>query len=158
VNRFTDGSQIEHFVMAVTPARIMRAHGVGRHSPARENATGIINLSVKIGPKLLELLHELVPAARVIGLLVNQADTALAQVQLRAIQSAASTLGLELQVLNASTSYPVVSPYRELRSSLSDMRLSDLAVGSDSRNRTILCAFRSRTGRNQPSNSKCGFR
>jgi DNA polymerase-1 len=54
-------------------------------------------------------------------------------------------------------SYPVVSPYRELRSSLSDMRLSDLAVGSDSRNRTILSAFRSRTGRNQPSNSKYIF-
>jgi DNA-binding LacI/PurR family transcriptional regulator len=39
---------------------------------------------------------------RVIGLLVNQADTALAQAQLPAIQSAANTLGLELQVLNAS--------------------------------------------------------
>jgi putative tryptophan/tyrosine transport system substrate-binding protein len=67
------------------------------------NVTGITNLSVEIGPKRLELLHELVPAARVIGLLVNQADTALAQAQLRAIQSAANTLGLELQVLNAST-------------------------------------------------------
>ena len=54
-------------------------------------------------------------------------------------------------------SYPVVSPYRELRSSLSDMRLNDLAVGRDGRNRTILSAFRSRTGRNQPGNSKYIF-
>jgi hypothetical protein len=46
---------------------------------------------------------------------------------------------------------------RELRSSLSDLRLNDLAVGSDGRNRTILSAFRSRTGRNQPSNSKYIF-
>jgi putative ABC transport system substrate-binding protein len=69
------------------------------------NVTGITNLSVEIGPKRLELLHELVPAARVIGLLVNQADTVLAQAHLRAIQSAANTLGLELQVLNASSEY-----------------------------------------------------
>jgi DNA polymerase I len=54
-------------------------------------------------------------------------------------------------------SYPVVSPYRELRSSLSDMRLNDLAVGNDGRNRTILSAFRSRTGRNQPSNTRFIF-
>ena len=54
-------------------------------------------------------------------------------------------------------SYPVVSPYRELRSSLADLRLNDLAVGSDGRNRTILSAFRSRTGRNQPSNTRFIF-
>src|SRR5262249_40605571 len=40
---------------------------------------------------------------------------------------------------------------------LSDLRLNDLAVGRDGRNRTILSAFRSRTGRNQPSNSKYIF-
>jgi DNA polymerase family A len=53
--------------------------------------------------------------------------------------------------------YPSVSPLRELRSALSDLRLNDLAVGHDGRNRTILSTFRSRTGRNQPSNSKFIF-
>src|SRR5947207_8708738 len=53
--------------------------------------------------------------------------------------------------------HPQVSPMRELRSALSDLRLNDLAVGSDGRNRTILSAFRSRTGRNQPSNTKYIF-
>ena len=53
--------------------------------------------------------------------------------------------------------YPAVSPLRELRSSLSDLRLNDLAVGKDGRNRTILSAFRARTGRNQPSNTKFIF-
>jgi DNA polymerase family A len=53
--------------------------------------------------------------------------------------------------------YPRVSPLRELRSALADLRLNDLAVGSDHRNRTILSVFRSRTGRNQPSNSKFIF-
>jgi hypothetical protein len=50
--------------------------------------------------------------------------------------------------------YPKIAPLRELRSSLSAMRLADLAVGADGRNPTILSAFRARTGRNQPSNSK----
>ena len=53
--------------------------------------------------------------------------------------------------------YPEISPLRELRSALSDLRLNDLAVGSDGRNRTMLSAFRARTGRNQPSNSKFIF-
>jgi hypothetical protein len=53
--------------------------------------------------------------------------------------------------------WPSVAPMRELRSALSDMRLADLAVGSDGRNRTILSAFRSRTGRCQPSNTRYIF-
>jgi DNA polymerase I len=57
----------------------------------------------------------------------------------------------------AARAYPLVAPYRELRSALADLRLNDLAVGHAGRNRTILSAFRSRTGRNQPSNSKYIF-
>jgi DNA polymerase I len=53
--------------------------------------------------------------------------------------------------------YPIVSPMRELRSSLSDLRLNDLAVGGDGRNRTILSAFRARSGRNAPSNTRFIF-
>lgn len=48
--------------------------------------------------------------------------------------------------------YPEVAPMRELRGALSGMRLEDLAVGEDGRNRTILSAFRSSTSRCQPSN------
>ena len=54
-------------------------------------------------------------------------------------------------------SYPQVAPLRELRSALSELRLNDLAVGRDWRNRTLLSPFRARTGRNQPSNSKFIF-
>jgi hypothetical protein len=57
----------------------------------------------------------------------------------------------------AARAHPCVAPLRELRSSLSELRLSDLAVGQDGRNRCVLSAFRSRTGRNQPSNSKFIF-
>ena len=53
--------------------------------------------------------------------------------------------------------YPAVAPLRELRHTLGEMRLESLAVGSDSRNRTLLSPFASRTSRNQPSNSKFIF-
>jgi hypothetical protein len=53
--------------------------------------------------------------------------------------------------------HPVISPLRELRNSLSDLRLNDLAVGHDGRNRCLLSTFRARTGRNQPSNSRFIF-
>jgi putative tryptophan/tyrosine transport system substrate-binding protein len=51
----------------------------------------------------LELLHELVPTATVMALLVNPADTTLAETQSREVLLAAHTLGLELHVLNASS-------------------------------------------------------
>ena len=50
-----------------------------------------------------------------------------------------------------------VSPIRELRASLSEMRLSNLYVGDDGRNRCLLSPFSASTGRNQPSNSKFIF-
>ncbi len=53
--------------------------------------------------------------------------------------------------------HPAVTPLRELRVALSQMRLSALAVGRDGRNRCLISAFRSRTGRNQPSNSQFAF-
>ncbi|EMI17379.1 DNA polymerase I [Rhodopirellula maiorica SM1] len=53
--------------------------------------------------------------------------------------------------------YPQVSPLRELRHALSEMKLEKLAVGSDGRNRVMLSPFASRSGRNQPSNNKFIF-
>src|SRR3984893_8875181 len=54
--------------------------------------------------------------------------------------------------------FPIVSPIRELRHAMSTMRLfSDLQIGEDGRNRAMLSAFGSKTGRNQPSNAKFIF-
>ena len=53
--------------------------------------------------------------------------------------------------------YPAVSPLRELRHALGEMRLNDIPIGPDGRNRTLISPFRSITGRNQPSNSKFLF-
>jgi DNA polymerase family A len=53
--------------------------------------------------------------------------------------------------------HPQLAPLRELRSALSRMRLSNLTVGDDGRNRCMLSMFSSKTGRNQPSNSRSIF-
>jgi hypothetical protein len=53
--------------------------------------------------------------------------------------------------------YPVLQPLRELRHALGEMRLNELAVGRDGHNRCLLSAFRARTSRNQPSNTKYIF-
>lgn len=53
--------------------------------------------------------------------------------------------------------HPQIAPLHELRHSLSQLRLNELAVGSDSRSRCLLSPFRSKTGRNQPSNTRFIF-
>ena len=60
-------------------------------------------MNAEILPKRLELLHELLPTARVLALLVNPTDAAYAEMQSREVLAAAHALGLELRVLNAST-------------------------------------------------------
>ena len=67
------------------------------------NITGVTSLNLEVAPKLLELLHEMVPNdATVIGLLVNPANSAQAEATTRETQVAARRLGLELHVLHAS--------------------------------------------------------
>jgi putative tryptophan/tyrosine transport system substrate-binding protein len=67
------------------------------------NLTGVTTLNVELGPKRLELLHELIPAVTSIGVLVNPTNPIVAESQLRDLQAAASTLGLQLHLLYAST-------------------------------------------------------
>jgi putative tryptophan/tyrosine transport system substrate-binding protein len=66
------------------------------------NLTGVTSLNVEVGPKRLELLHELVPTASVIVFLVNP-TSALTEANTKSVQAAAHVLGLQLHVLNAST-------------------------------------------------------
>jgi hypothetical protein len=58
---------------------------------------------------------------------------------------------------NMSKRYPAVQPLHELRKTLGELKLNKLAVGRDSRNRTILSPFAAKTGRNQPSTTKFVF-
>jgi putative ABC transport system substrate-binding protein len=77
------------------------------------NVTGATSLNTEIGPKRLELLHELVPAVTVIGLLLNPASPT-AETYSRDAQAAARSLGLELHVLNASTEREIDAVFRAL--------------------------------------------
>jgi putative ABC transport system substrate-binding protein len=67
------------------------------------NLTGITGLQVEVGPKRLELLRELMPKATIIALLVNPTNPVNAEAFTRALKAAASTFGLQLHVLQAST-------------------------------------------------------
>jgi ABC-type uncharacterized transport system substrate-binding protein len=65
------------------------------------NVTGIMILHATLGAKRLELLHELVPAADVIALLVNPANRN-AEIIIKDVQAAALTLGQKIQTFNVS--------------------------------------------------------
>jgi putative ABC transport system substrate-binding protein len=67
------------------------------------NLTGISNLNVELGSKRLELLHELVPTATAIALLVNPTNPVIAEALSKELLAAAGVLGLQIHVLHAST-------------------------------------------------------
>ena len=90
------------------------------------NITGVASLNVEVGPKRLELLHELVPSATVIALLVNPASP-IAEALATNAHSAARTLGLELHVLHASAERDVDTVFANLR----QLRAGGLVIGSD---------------------------
>src|SRR5262245_17557577 len=67
------------------------------------NATGLTSFSSDLGPKKLELLHEVVPTAKTIALLVNPDNRVQVEVEVGGVQTAAKRLGLETTVLKSST-------------------------------------------------------
>ena len=67
------------------------------------NMTGVASFGVEVGPKRAELLHEVVPTATTMALLINPGSPAIAESTTKQVQAAARTLGLNLQVVHAST-------------------------------------------------------
>jgi putative ABC transport system substrate-binding protein len=67
------------------------------------NVTGITSLNTEVVSKRLELLHEVVPKASTIGLLVNEANPQLAHIYTTDMQAASRSLALQILVLNASS-------------------------------------------------------
>jgi len=66
------------------------------------NVTGVAQLATEVAPKRLELLHEMIPKARIIALLADPTDQAIFENTTRGVKAAAGSLGLELHVLNVS--------------------------------------------------------
>ena len=109
----TPGNTPGSVVAKATTATIPIVFGVGADpvklglvaSLARPggNATGTNFFSSEVNAKRLRLLHDLVPKAVRVAVLVNSADAVLTEIALRAVQDAAPSIGLQIQILNAST-------------------------------------------------------
>jgi len=91
------------------------------------NVTGATQTNVESAPKRLQLLHELVPTARVVGLLVNPTNPALAEPATKDVQAAAGALGLELHVLTASSERDFDAVFAKL----TQLRAGGLVIGPD---------------------------
>jgi len=113
------------FVTASDPVEIGLVASLARPGG---NLTGVTALSVELGPKLLELLHEMVPTASIIALLVNPTNPVVAETQSRDLQATARTLGLELHVLHASTE----RDFEEVFATLVQLRAGGLLIGPES--------------------------
>jgi putative tryptophan/tyrosine transport system substrate-binding protein len=100
---------------------------VARLNQPGGNVTGVTQLNWEILPKRLELLHELLPTAGVIVLLINPTDSVYAEMQSREALAAAHTLGIDLRVLNASTERDFDSVFVDLI----HLRAGGLAIGED---------------------------
>jgi putative ABC transport system substrate-binding protein len=86
---------------------------VGSFNRPGGNVTGLALLTVELEAKKLELLHELLPTATAIALLVNP-TTPLTESETRVLQDAARSLGLHLHVLNASTESQIDTAFAAL--------------------------------------------
>jgi putative tryptophan/tyrosine transport system substrate-binding protein len=84
---------------------------VGNLNRPGGNVTGVTQTNVEMTPKRLQLLDELLPAARVMALLVNPANEATTETTTREVLAAARTLGIELHVLNANIARDVEAAF-----------------------------------------------
>jgi putative ABC transport system substrate-binding protein len=89
------------------------------------NLTGVTILGVELGSKRVELLHELVPTATTVALLVNPTEPALSEPIMRGVQTAARALGLKLHVLQVSTEHGIDAAF----ATLIQLRADGLVIG-----------------------------
>jgi putative ABC transport system substrate-binding protein len=110
------------FDTAGDPVRLGLVASLNR--PGR-NITGVSQLGSELVAKRLGLMHDLIPQATIIGLLVNPADPRT-RTQVRDMQEAARALGLQINVLNASTETEIASAFAKL----AELRTGALVVGT----------------------------
>src|SRR5947209_5735149 len=90
------------------------------------NATGVTTIGGPLGAKRLEMLHELVPKAVTVGLLVNQ-DNPNSEPEAADVQAGARTIGLQIHVLKASDSDEIDRAF----ATLTELKAGALLVSSD---------------------------
>jgi putative ABC transport system substrate-binding protein len=111
------------FTAATDPVKIGLVASLSRPGG---NITGVTQLNAVVASKRLELAHELVPAATVIAVLVNPTQPT-AETELKDLQAAARTLGLQLHVLHASTE----RDFDTVFATLVQLRGGALVIGND---------------------------
>jgi putative ABC transport system substrate-binding protein len=89
------------------------------------NLTGVTNLNVEIGQKRLELLRELLPAARIVAVLVDPLVPAVTEQFMHNMQAAAPALGMQLEFLHASTDRDIDKVFADL----GQLRADALIIG-----------------------------
>jgi putative ABC transport system substrate-binding protein len=92
------------------------------------NLTGATTLTLEVGPKWVQLLHEMVPNATSLAMLINPTSPNLAAAQSRDLQAAARSRGLQLHVLHASTD----GDFDPAFGSVARLRAGGLVISSDS--------------------------
>jgi ABC-type uncharacterized transport system substrate-binding protein len=113
------------FTVAEDPVRLGLIASIARPGG---NLTGINILSGELAAKRLELLRELVPGAARVAVLVNPANATSTETTLRDVELAARAIGLQIQVLNASTSREIDAAF----ATIARERPDALFVGFDS--------------------------
>jgi putative ABC transport system substrate-binding protein len=88
------------------------------------NLTGVTNLGLELGPKRLEVMHELIPVAKVFALLINP-DHPNAESQSREMQAAARALGLEIRIVHARAAQDFDAAF----ASLAQLGAAGLVIG-----------------------------
>jgi len=111
------------FIHAVDPVKLGFVASLNRPGG---NATGIYLFTAALEPKKLELLHELVPQAVVIGILANPRNPNVESVS-TGLQTAARTLGLQTYVVNAAAEDELVAAF----ATFVDQRIGALVVAAD---------------------------
>jgi putative ABC transport system substrate-binding protein len=91
------------------------------------NVTGVTNTGGELGAKRLGLLHELLPGAARFALLVNPNNPILAEAWIKDTQTAAAAIGLQLEILRASTDREIDAAF----TSITQKRIDALAVMPD---------------------------
>jgi putative tryptophan/tyrosine transport system substrate-binding protein len=92
------------------------------------NLTGTTSMTLEVGSKWLQLLHEIVPSASNFAVLVNPTSPTLAKMQADDLQKAARALGLQLQILQANTDNELDTVFTKL----GQLKTAGLVITSDS--------------------------
>lgn len=91
------------------------------------NITGITSLNVEVGPKRLQLLHELVPGAKSFGVLLNPSNPVVVDITMNELKDASQALGLQLHILNASNETEITDAFAKL----DQLRVGGLLIAAD---------------------------